>query len=154
MFSLIPQGPFYSFLWLSDILLYTYKYKIFILYKHIYKTSPLSIHQLIDICSHILVCVCVFSCVWLCATLWTITRWLLCPWDSPGKNTGMGCHFLLQGMFLTQGSNSPLLHLLPCRQILYPWAIGETQIFWLVYYKYGTVNLEVPFWISVFIFFR
>ena len=28
---------------------------------------------------------------------------LLCPWDSPGKNTGMGCHFLLQGIFLNQG---------------------------------------------------
>ena len=33
---------------------------------------------------------------------------LLCPWDSPGKNTGMGCHFLLQGIFLTQGSNPHL----------------------------------------------
>ena len=31
---------------------------------------------------------------------------LLCPWDSPGKNTGVGCHFLLQGMFQIQGSNS------------------------------------------------
>ena len=31
---------------------------------------------------------------------------LLCPWASPGKNTGVGCHFLLQGIFLTQGSNS------------------------------------------------
>ena len=30
---------------------------------------------------------------------------LLCPWDSPGKNTGVGCHFLLQGIFPTQGSN-------------------------------------------------
>ena len=28
---------------------------------------------------------------------------LLCPWDSPGKNTGVGCHALLQGIFLTQG---------------------------------------------------
>ena len=27
---------------------------------------------------------------------------LLCPWDSPGKNTGVGCHFLLQGVFRTQ----------------------------------------------------
>ena len=35
---------------------------------------------------------------------------LLCPWDSPGKNTGVGCHFLLQGIFLTQGSNLHLLH--------------------------------------------
>ena len=41
---------------------------------------------------------------------------LLCPWDSPGKNTGVGCHFLLQGIFLTQGLNPGLLH---CRQILH-----------------------------------
>ena len=32
--------------------------------------------------------------------------------DSPGKNTGMGCHALLQGIFLTQGSNPHLLCLL------------------------------------------
>ena len=41
---------------------------------------------------------------------------LLCPWDSPGKNTGVGCHFLLQKIFSTQESNPGLLH---CRQILY-----------------------------------
>ena len=41
---------------------------------------------------------------------------LLRPWDSPGKNTGVGCHFLLQGIFLTQGSNPGLLH---CRQMLW-----------------------------------
>ena len=41
---------------------------------------------------------------------------LLCPWNSPGKNTGMGCHSLLQGIFPTQGTNP---HLLFCRQILY-----------------------------------
>ena len=35
---------------------------------------------------------------------------LLCPWDFPGKNTGVGCHFLLQGIFLTQGLNLGLLH--------------------------------------------
>ena len=35
---------------------------------------------------------------------------LLCPWDSPGKNTGVGCHALLQGTFPTQGSNPGLLH--------------------------------------------
>ena len=34
----------------------------------------------------------------------------LCPWDIPGKNTRMGCHFLLQGIFLNQGSNLCLLH--------------------------------------------
>ena len=37
---------------------------------------------------------------------------LLCPWDSPGENTGVGCHFLLQGIFLTQRSNPHLLHFL------------------------------------------
>ena len=41
---------------------------------------------------------------------------LLCPWNSPGKNTGMDCHSLLQGIFRTQESNPDLLH---CRQILY-----------------------------------
>ena len=41
---------------------------------------------------------------------------LLCPWNSPGKNTGVGCPVLLQGIFLTQGLNPGLLH---CGQILY-----------------------------------
>ena len=49
---------------------------------------------------------------------------LLCPWDFPGKNTGLGCHDLLQGIFLTQRSNPLLLH---CRQILYHWATRNTQ---------------------------
>ena len=35
---------------------------------------------------------------------------LLRPWDFPGMNTGVGCHFLLQKIFLTQGSNPGLLH--------------------------------------------
>ena len=39
------------------------------------------------------------------------------PWDFPGKSTGVGCHFLLQRIFPTQGSNPGLLH---CRQLLYP----------------------------------
>ena len=44
------------------------------------------------------------------------TAKLLCPWDSLAKNTGLGCHFLLLGIFSTQGSNPCLPH---CRQILY-----------------------------------
>jgi len=39
----------------------------------------------------------------------------LSPWDSPGKNTELGCHFLFQRIFLTQGSNLDLRY---CRQIL------------------------------------
>ena len=38
-------------------------------------------------------------------TPWTVGHRLLCPWDFPGKNTGVGCHSLLQGIFLTQGLN-------------------------------------------------
>ena len=37
-------------------------------------------------------------------TAWTPAR-LLCPWDSPGKNTAVGCHFFLQEIFLTQELN-------------------------------------------------
>ena len=43
----------------------------------------------------------------------------LCPWDFPGKKTGMGCHFLLQRIFLTQGLNPNLLCFL-----LYPFFFG------------------------------
>ena len=43
---------------------------------------------------------------------------LLCPWESPGKNIGVACHFLLQGSFLTQGSSLCLLHW-QGKQILY-----------------------------------
>ena len=35
---------------------------------------------------------------------------LLCPWDSPSKNTSVGCHALVQGIFAIQGSNPGLLH--------------------------------------------
>ena len=38
-------------------------------------------------------------------TPWTEPTGLLCPWDFPGKNTRVGFHFLLQGIFLTQGLN-------------------------------------------------
>ena len=54
-----------------------------------------------------------FSHVQLFATLWTVAlARLLCPWDSPGKNTGVDCHALLQGIFPIQGSNPHLLCLL------------------------------------------
>ena len=42
---------------------------------------------------------------------------LLCPWDFPGKNTGVGCHFFLQEIFPTQGLTPGLPHY---RQTLYP----------------------------------
>ena len=48
------------------------------------------------------------SCPTCCDLMDYSTR-LLCPWNFPGKNNGVGCHFLLQGIFLTQGSNLCLL---------------------------------------------
>ena len=57
------------------------------------------------------------SHVWLFVTpmeLWPAR--LLCPWNSPGKNTGVGSHSLPQGIFPIQGSNPGLPH---CRRSLY-----------------------------------
>ena len=54
------------------------------------------------------------SCPTLCDP--TDSTRLLRPWDFPGKSTGVGCHFLLQGIFPTQGSNPGLPH---CSQTLY-----------------------------------
>ena len=57
------------------------------------------------------------SCAQLFATPWIVAcTKFLCPWDFQGKSTGVGCHFLLQGIFPTQGSNPGLSH---CRQTLY-----------------------------------
>ena len=55
----------------------------------------------------------------LCPTLCNPMDCSLCPWNSPGKNTGEGSHSLVQGIFLTQESNPSLPRLLLCRQILY-----------------------------------
>ena len=51
---------------------------------------------------------------------------LLRPWDSPGKNTGVGCHFLLQGIFPIQGLNLGLPH---CRQTLYHLSHQGIQVY-------------------------
>ena len=56
------------------------------------------------------------ECSTLCDPMDLYPARLLCPWNSSGKNTGVGSHSLLQGIFLTQGSNPGLLH---HRQILY-----------------------------------
>ena len=71
----------------------------------------------------IYMCVCVCVCV-SCSVISNSFRLhgleptgFLCPWDSPGKNTGVGSHgFFLQVIFPIQRSNPRLLH---CRQILY-----------------------------------
>ena len=56
-------------------------------------------------------CVCTQSCPTLCDPV-TVAHLALCPWHSPGQNTGVGCHAVLQGIFLTWGLNPRLLWLL------------------------------------------
>ena len=64
-------------------------------------------------------CACVLSHLVVSDSLWLHgPARPLCLWDFPGKNTGMDCHFLPQGIFLSQGSNPSLLN---CRRILYYW---------------------------------
>ena len=82
------------------------------------------------VCVCLCVCVCVralscFSRVWLFVILWTIVHQALLSLGFSSKNTGVGYHFLLQGIFSTQGSKLHLLHLLYFRQILYHWASWE-----------------------------
>ena len=77
-------------------------------------SSPLSLPVMPS--NHLILChpLLAQSCPILCARL-------LCPWDSPGKNTGVGSHFLPQGIFLTQGLNPSLLWLLH-------WQVGSLPL--------------------------
>ena len=54
---------------------------------------------------------------------------LLCPWDSPGTNTAVGCHALLQGIFLSLGSNPHLLCLLHWQEDSLPLSHRESSCF-------------------------
>ena len=83
------------------------------------------------------VCVCA-KLLQLFVTLCTVALllwlpWLLCPWDSPDKNIGVGCCALLQGIYLTQGLNQSLLWLLSCWWILTIEPLGKPH---LITYKY------------------
>ena len=92
----------------------------------------------------------VYVCVWS-ASLQPHVLWparLFCLWDPPGKNTGVGCHALLQGIFPIQGSNPGLPH---CRRILYqlshqgsPVIICWISFTWL---HYLSISLESFFFL-------
>ena len=87
--------------------------------------------------SQVLVHACMLSHMQLFAPSWTVAHQAPLPmgfsrqehWNGKKKknNTGMGCHFFLQGIFPTQGSNPHLPHLLHCRWILYHSATWETS---------------------------
>ena len=76
---------------------------------HPWETTLLSAGQFqVELCVCVCVCVCVCECmlsrVQLFVTPWTVAQ------GFPGKNTGVGCHLLLQAIFPTQGSDPCLLH--------------------------------------------
>ena len=64
---------------------------------------------------------------------------LLCPWDSPGKNTGVGCHTLLQGIFPTQGLN-PLLGFMRWQAESLPLTEPQRKPNLYYIYKYKIIN--------------
>ena len=74
---------------------------------------------------------------------------LLRPWDFPGKSTGGGCHFLLQRVFLTQGSNPGLLY---CRQILYHLSLC-LQLFLLYHYLSRSVWNSIRHMLELFLLY-
>ena len=68
-----------------------------------------------------MVCICAKSLSVMSNSLWPCElqpTCLLCPWDSPGKHSGVGCHNLLQGILPTQGLN-------PCLLCLLHWQVGS-----------------------------
>ena len=74
---------------------------------------------------------------------------LPCPWNFPGKNTTMACHFLLQGISPNQGWNSRLLCVLYGKWILCHWAIREALLhciyffIWQILYKIPVLFLQI-----------
>ena len=70
--------------------------------------------------TYIYFCLLSFSVVSDSETPWAVARQLHCPRNFPGKHPGVGCYFLLQGVFLIQGLNSSLLHLLHWQAGLLP----------------------------------
>ena len=69
---------------------------------------------------HAVLCLVAQSYLTLCDPMDCSPLGFSVPWDFPGKNTGVGCHFPLQGIFPTRGSNLHSLCLLHCRWIIYP----------------------------------
>ena len=69
---------------------------------------------------------------------------LLCPWSFSGKNTGVGCRFLLQGIFPTQRSILSLLHLLHWQADALPWVTPGKPLY--SHYKVRA-NSFIPLWL-------
>ena len=102
-------------------------------------------HALLVCQNHLCVCSSTLSCVWLFATPWAVAPRLLCPWGFAGKNTGVGCYFLLQEIFLTRDQTHVSCVFCIGKRMLYHCAtvtILNHQIFhnslcWVCYLLFG-----------------
>ena len=96
--------------------------------------------------THTYIYIYIYICSVMSDSLWPRGLYparFLCQWDSPNKNTGVGCHFLIQGMVLTQGLNSCLLCLLHWQMNSLPLAsLGKSPV-WKVPNRV-TLVLSVP----------
>ena len=100
--------------------------------------------------SNLCVCtICVLSCSVVSNSLWPHGLWparLLCPWDFPGKNGAVDCHFLFQGIFLTQGLNPHLLRwqrdALPLSQQGSP--VLYRRLLLVICFTYTSVYVSIP----------
>ena len=95
--------------------IHTFSHSTVISYSNLLNISPhLNTLVLVHLCSQALPSSCVHACLVIQSDSLQPYRLqparFFCPWDFPGKNTGVGCHFLLQGIFPTQGLNPCLLH--------------------------------------------
>ena len=87
-------------------------------------------------------CVCaqLLSCVRLFVFPWTVAHQILCPYNFPGKNTGVGCCFLFQHIFPAQGSNPCLLPLLHWQVDSLPLCNMGGPLTWKIFTKYYFVK--------------
>ena len=81
---------------------------------------------------------------------------ILCPWDSLGKNTGVGFHAFFQGTFLTQRLNPHLLCHLHCKRIFYPQNHLRNPIFFyrMILYHKNMLYFTLSFYQSIFLLFH
>ena len=104
---------------------------------------------------HQTLCFCTLECMLACSVASVMpnsmrpyglypTR-LLCPWDSPGKNTGVDCDFHLQDIFPTQGLNPSLLY---CRWISLPLSYQRRPLVPLGENKFGALTCVVGDYLS------
>ena len=96
---------------------------------------------------------CIMYCMHAVASVMFDSLWpngllltsLLPLWNSPGKSTGMGFHFLLQGIFLTQGLNPCHLHLLNWQVVFFFFFFFTTSATWEAHIMYHmTLNCVIP----------